>query len=212
MTNFILDILISYFLGAIPFAIIVVKVLKGMDVRLYGSKNAGATNVYRVAGIKAALLVGILDLGKGFCAVYFLHQILPPPASIPVLQLQIICAVAVIMGHMFTVFAGFKGGKGVLAGAGGFLALMPAAAGIAFGVFIIIVVLYRYISLGSICATVSVSIILLIEKYVLGKYIPTELLILSIIVAIVVIFAHRSNIARLFAGTENKIGKRQGNE
>lgn len=212
MTNFIIDILIAYFLGAIPFAIIVVKLLKGVDVRQYGSKNAGATNVYRVAGIKAALLVGILDLGKGFCAVYFLHQILPPPASIPVLQLQIICAVAVILGHMFTIFAGFKGGKGVLAGAGGFLALMPEAVGIAFGVFIIIVVLTRYISLGSICASLSVPIILIIEKYALNKYIQSELFILSIVVAVVVIFAHRSNIARLFAGTENKIGKRPRNE
>jgi glycerol-3-phosphate acyltransferase PlsY len=212
MTNFILDILIAYFLGAIPFAIMVVKVLKGVDVRHYGSKNAGATNVYRVAGIKAALLVGILDLGKGFVSVYFLPQILPPPATIPILQLQIICAVAVILGHMFTVFAGFKGGKGVLAGAGAFLALMPAAVGIAFGFFIIIVVLTRFISLGSICAALSIPVILFIEKYALGKYIPDELLILSIIIAIAVVFAHRSNIARLFAGTENKIGKRPRNE
>jgi len=204
----ILAALISYLLGSVPFAIIVTRLVKGVDVRDYGSKNAGATNVYRVAGLKVAILVGLLDLAKGFAAVFFVTKIFSNTDPITFLQLQIICAVTVVIGHMLTIFAGFKGGKGVLAAAGAFLALLPVEVGIAFGLFIIIVAITRYVSLGSISSTAFISLAVLFEKYFMDKNIAPEKIILSIIITVVVIVAHASNIKRLLSGSENKVGKK----
>jgi acyl phosphate:glycerol-3-phosphate acyltransferase len=208
MLNLIATVLTAYLLGSIPFAIIVTKLVKGVDVRNYGSKNAGATNVYRVAGIKTALFVGLLDLAKGFVAVYWIPHILNSPEIMTILQLQLICTVAVVIGHMLTIFARFKGGKGVLAAAGAFLALLPLEVGLAFVLFIIVLAVSRYVSLGSMSAALFLSLLILLEKFILNKTIAIELLILSAIITIVVIFAHKSNIKRLINGTENKIGKR----
>ena len=207
MLNSILAIIAAYVLGAIPFAIIVVRLVKGVDVRHYGSKNAGATNVYRVAGLKVALIVGILDLAKGFVSVYLVPQLFPPGDITSLLQLQLICTVVVVLGHMFTIFAGFKGGKGVLAAAGALLALLPLEVGLAFALFLITVILTKYVSLGSISAVLFLSLFVFFERFILNKQIPDELLILSTIIALVVALAHRSNISRLLSGTENKIGK-----
>ena len=204
----ILSALISYLLGSIPFAIIITRLVKGVDVREYGSKNAGATNVYRVAGLKVAMLVGLLDLTKGFVAVFFVTKIFSNTDPVTFLQLQIICAIAVVLGHMLTIFASFKGGKGVLAAAGAFLALLPAEVGIAFGLFIIIVAFTRYVSLGSISAAAFISLAVLIEKYLLNKNIAPEKIVLSVIITIVVVIAHSSNIKRLISGNENKVGKK----
>ncbi|HEQ99768.1 MAG TPA: glycerol-3-phosphate 1-O-acyltransferase [candidate division Zixibacteria bacterium] len=207
MLNSFLALISAYLLGSIPFAIIMVRILKGVDVRDYGSKNAGATNVYRVAGIKVALLVGLLDLAKGFAAVYFIPRIFQPADILSLLQLQLICTVAVVLGHMFTIFANLKGGKGVLAAAGAFLALLPLEVGLAFVLFIVILSLTGYVSLGSICAALFLTLFVLFERFILNKNIPDELVLLSAIISIVVVLAHRSNIGRLIAGTENKIGK-----
>ena len=208
MLYIILSVLISYLLGSIPFAIIITRLVKGVDVRQYGSKNAGATNVYRVAGLKVAILVGLLDLAKGFVAVFFVAGLFSNIDPLTLLQLQIICAIAVVLGHMLTIFAGFRGGKGVLAAAGAFLALLPVEVGIAFGIFIIIVVFTRHVSLGSISAATFLSIAVLFEKYILTIDIALEKIILSIIITLVVIIAHKSNIVRLLNGTENKVGKK----
>ena len=205
----IIAVIISYLLGSIPFAIIITRLVKGVDVRQYGSKNAGATNVCRVAGLKVALLVGLLDLAKGFVAVFYIARVFPDIGPLTVLQLQIICAVAVVIGHMLTIFAGFKGGKGVLAAAGAFLALLPLEVGIAFGIFIIIVIITRFVSLGSISAAAFISVAVLVEKFLLDKNIAMEKIILCVIITIVVIIAHKSNIKRLLNGTENKVGKKK---
>ena len=201
--------LIAYLLGSIPFAIIVTRIVRGVDVRDYGSKNAGATNVYRVAGLKSALAVGILDLFKGFVAVFWLAPLMADYSSLAVEYLQLIGAVSVVIGHMLTVFAGFKGGKGVLAAAGALLALLPAEVGISFGVFLVIVLVSRYISLGSILATFTLTAIVLIERFILKQPMPDRMIVLSVIITLVVIYAHRSNIVRLLKGTENKIGGRR---
>ncbi len=207
MLNSLLALITAYVIGSIPFAIIVVRMVKGVDVRDYGSKNAGATNVYRVAGIKVALLVGLLDLAKGFAAVYFVPRIFQPSDPLSLLQIQLICTVAVVLGHMFTIFAALKGGKGVLAAAGGLLALLPLEVGLAFGMFIIVLASTRYVSLGSLLATLFLTLFVLFERFILNKHIPDELVALSIVITLVVILAHRANIGRLMAGTENKIGK-----
>lgn len=202
-------VIISYLLGSIPFAIVITRIVKGVDVRDYGSKNAGATNVYRVAGLPTALTVALLDLAKGFMAVFWIAAIFSIDSPSSPLQLQIICALAATAGHMFTLFAGFKGGKGVLTAAGAFLALMPLEVGLAFGVFLIILILTRFVSLGSICAALFLSLFLCIEKFILSKPIAFELLILSFIISVAVVIAHKSNISRLLSGTEDKIGKRK---
>jgi len=209
MVKVIAAIIISYFLGSIPFAIIVTRIVKGVDVRQFGSRNAGATNVYRVAGLPAALFVGLLDLAKGFAAVFWIAAALNSPDQLSLLQLQIICAVAVMLGHMFTLFAGFKGGKGVLAAAGALLAIMPAEVGIAFAVFLIFAVSTRYISLGSITAALALFIVTYIEHFLLDRTKPTELLILVAVIALIVVLAHKSNIGRLLSGTENKVGRKK---
>lgn len=202
-------IIISYLLGSIPFAILITRIVKGVDVRDYGSQNAGATNVYRVAGLPTALTVALLDLAKGFVAVFWIATLFSSGGPLSPLQLQIICALAAIGGHMFTLFAGFKGGKGVLTAAGAFLALMPLEVGLAFGLFLIILVLTRYVSLGSISAALFLSLFIFFEKFILSKAIAPELLILSSIISLAVVIAHKSNISRLLSGTENKIGKRK---
>ncbi len=209
MIKVLAAIIISYFLGSIPFAIVVTRLVKNVDVRDYGSKNAGATNVYRVAGLPAALSVGLLDLAKGFVAVFWIAPIFADPNILSTLQLQIICAIAVMLGHMFTVFAGFKGGKGVLAAAGALLALLPAEVGLAFAVFLIIAVSTRYVSLGSIMASVTLFVITFVEHFLLGRTQPNEILVLVALIAVIVIFAHRTNISRLILGTENKIGRKK---
>jgi glycerol-3-phosphate acyltransferase PlsY len=201
-------IIISYLLGSIPFAILLTRIVKGVDVRDYGSKNAGATNVYRVAGLLTALTVALLDLAKGFTAVFWIATVFSSGGPPSLLQLQIICTLAAIGGHMFTLFAGFKGGKGVLTAAGALLALMPVEVGLAFGLFLIILMLTRYVSLGSISAALFLSLFIFFERFILSKTIAVELLILSSIISVAVVAAHKSNITRLLSGTENKIGKR----
>lgn len=202
-------VIISYLMGSIPFAILITRIVKGVDVRDYGSKNAGATNVYRVAGLPTALIVALLDLAKGFAAVFWIAALLSTEGPPSPLQLQIICALAATAGHMFTLFAGFKGGKGVLTAAGAFLALMPLEVGLAFGMFLIVLILTRYVSLGSIFAALFLCLFICFEKYILSKPIAIELVILSIVIALAVAIAHKSNISRLLSGTENKIGKRK---
>jgi len=202
-------VIISYLLGSIPFAILITRIVKRVDVRDYGSKNAGATNVYRVAGLPTALTVALFDLAKGFAAVFWIATLFSSSGPPSPLQLQIICALAAIGGHMFTLFAGFKGGKGVLTAAGAFLALMPMEAGLAFGLFLIILILTRFVSLGSIGAALFLSLFIFFEKFILSKTIAVELLILSSIISLTVVIAHKSNISRLLSGTENKIGKRK---
>jgi len=207
MLGFIIIILCAYLLGSVPFAIIVTHLAKGVDVRDDGSKNAGATNVYRVAGIWAALAVGVLDLCKGFMSVHFFPRLWHSPHEGYFLYLQIGCAVAVVLGHMFTVFAGFRGGKGVLAAAGAFLAWMPLEVGLAFAVFLITLLTTRYVSVGSLCAAAFLGVFVLIEKITIKKALASEMVVLTLAVCLLVIFAHRTNIKRLLAGTENKIGR-----
>jgi glycerol-3-phosphate acyltransferase PlsY len=209
MPSYIITIVLAYLLGAVPFAVMVTRIVKGVDVREYGSKNAGATNVYRVAGFWAALAVGALDLGKGFVAGQFLPRIWHSPAQQYFFYLQIACAVAVVLWHMFTIFAGFRGGKGVLAAAGVFLAWLPLEVGLAFAIFVIMLLITKYVSVGSLCAATFLGLFVLFEKLVMRKALPSELVALTVAICALVILAHHANIARLLAGSEHKIGRGQ---
>jgi glycerol-3-phosphate acyltransferase PlsY len=200
MLELILYIIGSYLLGAIPFSVIVGNAFAGVDIRKHGSGNAGATNVYRIAGPLAAVLATVLDVGKGALPVLVAKYVFPEFA-----WLQMVSGFAAVVGHVFPIFAGFKGGKGINTLLGMFLILLPLEVGICLFVFGIIFALTRIISAGSIVAGVSLSLIVLIEKYLMGKNVSPLLLSACIGVSLLVLFTHRANIRRLTKGEEKKL-------
>ncbi|MDR3049938.1 MAG: glycerol-3-phosphate 1-O-acyltransferase PlsY [Elusimicrobiota bacterium] len=192
MLNKILYIIFAYFCGAIPFAYILTKLFAGVDIRTVGSGNPGTTNVFRAAGKKVGILVFLLDVSKGFVPVYF--ACLADGGFV----FSAIVALAAMLGHIYTIFLKFKGGKGVATGLGVFLALMSAPTLSAFAVFIIVFLLFGYVSFGSI----SACIVLPIAAYFFGY--GLEPIIFASIIAFAIIYKHKSNIKRLIAGNENK--------
>lgn len=215
---------VSYMLGSISFAVIFTKIFTGNDVRDFGSKNAGMTNVARVAGKKAAALTFICDVAKGAVAVLlakvfgtFLIGLLAKSSDITAINPLIFGFFAgffVIIGHIYPVFFGFHGGKGVAAAFGIMLFIDWRAALIGISGFLIIFLFTRIVSISALSACISVPITTYFlydeSSYtipVLGMSQRTVCLIFAIIYALVVIFAHRSNIKRLINGTENKMGK-----
>lgn len=198
-----LILVLAYLIGSFPTAIIVGKVLKGIDIRDFGSGNAGATNVFRVLGWKAGLLVMLVDVFKGFFAAYWLPQWLPS-APIDFTTAQLLAGCAAVCGHIWTIFAGFRGGKGVGTAAGMLLALFPYVLFICLGIFLIVFALTRIVSISSIIAAISFPIVLTIFRYLLHIAIPLPLYLFSFMAAALIIFTHRSNIRRLLAGKENR--------
>ncbi|HID39797.1 MAG TPA: glycerol-3-phosphate 1-O-acyltransferase PlsY [Calditrichaeota bacterium] len=198
-------LLVSYLSGSFPTAIIAGKMLRKIDIREHGSGNAGATNVFRVLGWKAGVSVLLIDMLKGFIPVFWLAPLIYNGAGDYLIYYRILAAVGAIAGHVWTVFAGFKGGKGVGTSAGVFLGLAPWPLTIALLVFIILVALTRYVSLGSLLAALTFLTVLLMQRYVWSMPIPDVLIYLGTVVVILIWYAHRSNIKRLLQGTENKI-------
>lgn len=194
MLKIIIYLLLAYLCGAIPFGYVIAKLFKRVDIRTIGSGNPGATNVYRTISKPLGVLTLVLDLLKGFIPVYF--TMLLNPDSV---WLIIAVAFVTIIGHVFTVFLNFKGGKGVATGCGVFLALNPLAILICFLVFVLFLVLFRYVSFASIMAAATLPISL----YFLNSM--AEIVIFASIISILVIVRHISNIKRLLNGTENKI-------
>jgi len=186
----------AYLVGSIPFGIIIARVFGGVDPRSGGSKNIGATNVGRTAGRAAGILTLALDVGKGVAPMLALRLLFPDPL------LMTLTGIAAITGHLFPVFLGFKGGKGVATTCGVMLVVSPIAALLSLAVFSIVVLVKRYVSLGSIisCASLPVFLSVLPGARV---YVP-----MGVAVSILIIVKHRENIKRLVAGTENKVGKK----
>ncbi|GAB4380352.1 MAG: glycerol-3-phosphate 1-O-acyltransferase PlsY [Calditrichia bacterium] len=206
MINLLLMIIVCYLVGSIPTAIITGKLLRNIDVRDYGSGNAGATNVFRVLGWKAGIFVLLVDMAKGFVATVILYKIaMNSLSNLDADLLQIIAGLSAVFGHIWTVFANFKGGKGVGAGAGVIIGLVPGAVLVGIAVFIITVVLTRYVSLGSILASLTIPIYLFVNRFLLHQNVSLTLLIFGIFIPILIISTHRSNLKRLVDGTENKI-------
>lgn len=213
MLNLIVILLLSYIVGSIPTSIIVTKLVKGVDIRNYGSGNAGGTNVSRLLGKKYGLLVIVLDALKGALAVVLIARLylgnFPFPNSTPFddfTLVQLLAGIAAVAGHIWTVFAGFKGGKGIATGLGVLLSVVTLDMLLAVGVFIIVVSLSRYISLGSISAALSIPIIMIIRENVFAVDIPGyhSLLPFVILLALLVTYTHRANIKRILAGQESK--------
>ncbi|MCB0282903.1 MAG: glycerol-3-phosphate 1-O-acyltransferase PlsY [Calditrichae bacterium] len=195
---------VAYLFGSFPTAIIAGRLLKKIDIREHGSGNAGATNVVRVLGWKAGLVVLLIDMVKGFIPVFWLAPVITGINEHTV-YFQILAALAAIAGHIWTIFAGFRGGKGVGTAAGVFLGLAPLALSIALLFFIIVVALTRYVSLGSLLSSAAFIATMLIQKYYFNQDVPAVLLAVGTIIVALIWFAHRSNIARLLSGTESKI-------
>jgi acyl phosphate:glycerol-3-phosphate acyltransferase len=193
--------IVAYLLGSIPFGLLIVNAMSGADIRSTGSGNIGAANVARSAGPVAGILTLLLDAGKGYLAVWLAaHWTGGSP------RWMIAAAVMAVAGHMFPVWLGFSGGKGVATMFGVFLPICPEAVGAACLLWILLVAFWRYSSLGSIIAAAALP--LLIYLFYAPRHAPPEYLTFStILISLLVLWKHRSNIARLVAGTENRIGK-----
>jgi acyl phosphate:glycerol-3-phosphate acyltransferase len=188
----------SYLLGAVPTSYLAARLFRGIDLREHGSRNLGATNLYRVLGWRYAIPVGLLDAAKGLVPVL----VFAPRVSSSEL-FALICGLVAVVGHVFSVFVGFKGGKGVATAAGVMLGLTPAALGVAVLVWVALVYLTGYVSVGSIVA----AAIFPLAVYLLEPPDQPAMLWLDIAVAAAIVWFHRANIQRLFKGTENRFGR-----
>ena len=209
MITVLLVAVLSYLVGAIPTSLITGKILKGIDIRQHGSGNAGATNVFRVLGWKPGVFVLLFDGFKGFAATFWISHILIGSAPFSVEVLQIIAGCAAIVGHIWTVFAAFKGGKGVGTAGGMLIALYPVAFLVCIAIFIIMFAITRIVSVGSISAAITLPVTLIIFRFVLNQDVPDPLFVFSFFAAALIIFTHRSNIKRLMNGTENRFGSKK---
>lgn len=197
----IISLLLAYTLGSIPTAVWVGKIFYDTDVREYGSGNAGATNTFRVLGKKAGIPVLIIDALKGLAAVKLVDLFAQEPISdAAYVNYQLALGIAAVIGHIFPVFAGFRGGKGIATLLGLMLAVHHQGALLALGVFIVVFGLTRFVSLGSMTAALSFPFIIVL---VYQATIPS-LIIFSMFIAILVLITHQKNIERLFRREESK--------
>lgn len=181
----------AYLIGSIPTGLLLGKAY-GVDVRKEGSGNIGATNLYRTVGRKIGIITLIGDCLKGLLPVLFIKSSALPPEFAAWVGLAAFC------GHVFSVFLKFKGGKGVATALGVFLALAPMAVAIAIVLFMLLMVIWRYVSLGSICAAAAMPV----AVYLLGG--TTTVITMTSLIALIVIARHHENIRRLLSGTENR--------
>jgi len=209
MFSLVLIILFAYLVGSFPTSIVVGRMTRRIDIREHGSKNAGGTNAFRVLGWKAGLFVAMVDILKGVLATLLIAKIRVDPLTLDYELVQIIAGTSAVIGHVWTVLAKFKGGKGVATGGGMIIALFPWASLICFIIFAALVLTTRYVSLGSIIATSSLPFVLLTFDRMFGKSVSNSLLTFSILISCLIIFTHRSNIRRLINGTENRFEKLQ---
>lgn len=197
----ILMILAAYLLGAIPTSIWIGKRFYHLDIREHGSGNAGATNTIRVLGWKPGIPVLLFDIFKGWLAVNLIYlSRLYTPDTDAFVSFQILLGVAATLGHIFPVYAQFKGGKGVSTLVGIVLAIDPLSTGICFAVFILVLMITKYVSLSSLIAGLSFPVVVI----AVFRSSTISLIIFSVSVAILLIFTHRKNIVRLLKGEESK--------
>jgi glycerol-3-phosphate acyltransferase PlsY len=195
--------MIAYLIGSIPTAYWVGRYFHGIDIRKHGSKNAGATNTFRVLGKKSGWFVLMVDILKGVAAAtlpyWFQSQFIGFKDELLIMQLS--ASFSAVFGHVFPIFAGFRGGKGVATSLGIVIGLNPFAAAICLGVFLLVFLISKYVSLGAITA----AFIFPFVSYFIIKNDIRIMIIFSIVLSFLVIIAHRKNISRLLKGEENKM-------
>jgi glycerol-3-phosphate acyltransferase PlsY len=214
MTSVVVIMLLSYLVGSIPGSLWAGKVLYGIDLREHGSGNAGATNAFRVLGWKAGVVSTVIDLGKGLLAAGVIAPLLridplPTWGLVPWQATTVVCLVAglvAILGHMFPIWAKFQGGKGMNTAAGVLFALTPITTAIVLGIFVVVLLSFRYVSLASITAAIAFPSTVAIRRYLFDiESLDPSLLVFGAVMAAGIIFAHRSNIRRLLRGNENRV-------
>ena len=188
----------AYLLGSMSFATILVRIFRGVDVRGEGSGNAGATNVLRTSGRPLAIATMALDIGKGALAVLLMQAVTYDPRWLGA------AAFAAVLGHVFPVFFGFRGGKGVAAAIGGFAVLCPVAILLALAAFLLVVAVTRFVSLGSLTAAclLPLSMGLLFHA-------PEAEIVAAAATTLLLVLSHRANIRRLLDGTERRLGRKE---
>ena len=190
-------VVVGYVLGSLSFAVIVVRLKTGRDIRAEGSGNAGATNVLRGYGKGLAVLVAAGDVGKGAAAVLLVRLVTADP------RYAAAAGVAAVVGHIFPIYYGFRGGKGVATAVGAFLALAPLAMLVGLAIFFLVVIITRYVSLGS-CVTA-----VLLPPLAGLFHAPRAVLAAAAIVAVLIVLKHRENLERLARGEERKVGRQK---
>ena len=196
----VLLVLAAYLLGATPTSYIAGKLGRGIDLREHGSRNLGATNVYRVLGWKYAIPVGLIDAAKGALAVGVLGSLSGGPAWVPVAL-----GLAAVLGHMYSPYVGFRGGKGVATAAGVFLALAPLAVAISLPIWVGTLWAFGYVSVASL----TVAVLFPLWVRLTGPAAPYTFWA-SVALALLIVYSHRANIRRLLDGTENRFRTRKG--
>jgi glycerol-3-phosphate acyltransferase PlsY len=206
--------ILSYLIGSIPTSIIVARKARGIDIRHYGSGNAGGTNVIRVLGWKPGLFVIALDMAKGMVATMLVARLMEGPIPFSnatpfddFTVVQIIAGCSAILGHVWTVFAGFKGGKGIATAGGMLIGIAPIEVAVSFGVFAVVFLITHYVSLGSLSAAVAFPLTMFFRENVFMVDVPGygTLIFFSIGISLLIVYTHRTNIIRLLRGTENRI-------
>ncbi len=212
MITIVAILLLSYLVGSIPASVWIGKLLYGVDVRQHGSGNAGATNAFRVLGWKAGVLSTLVDVGKGLFAAGVIATLrlgAVPEAFGPweaATAIRLMAGVAAVAGHMYPVWAHFKGGKGVNTSAGVLFALTPVTMWITLLVFAVVLLAFRYVSLASLIAAIAFPATIAIRRYVFHiESLDPSLLIFGIVLASGIIYAHRKNIERLMRGQEARV-------
>ncbi|HSQ88033.1 glycerol-3-phosphate 1-O-acyltransferase PlsY [Romboutsia sp.] len=201
MLSYIIIIIIAYLLGNISTSYIVTKRLAGIDIRTQGSGNAGSTNVLRTLGKKAGAMTFLGDLLKGIMAV-LLSQLIAKFTGLDVVTAGYIAVVGVVCGHNWPAFLGFRGGKGVATSFGAMIAVNPIIALCCFAIFLIVVLITKYVSLGSVVSISMSPVIMMLVQNKRG-------VVVTLFLAGLIIYTHRENIKRLLKGTERKIGQKK---
>lgn len=196
------SVVLAYLFGSIPTAVWWGRAFHGIDVREHGSRNAGATNTFRVLGPRAGVPVLLIDVMKGFLPV----RVLPNLSGLEVdgegwMWLRVVLVLATVLGHLYPVFAGFRGGKGVATSLGGVLAVHPGAALICVAAFVVVFSLSRYVSLGSMTAAVAYPLAVVL---VFHESSPVKVGF-AVLLCLLVLYTHRQNIGRLWRGEENRM-------
>lgn len=202
-------LVLSYLIGAFPSSVVYGRVFRGIDVRKHGSGNAGATNAWRVLGWRLGLAVLVTDVAKGVAATAAIPRIPFPLGALPVdlPTAAVLCGVVAVVGHVFPVYIGFRGGKGVATAAGVLVGLLPIPAAIAVGVFAVAVTTSGWVSLGSLLGAWAVPVATLLHPG--SAAYPPLVLALTGLLALFITYTHRANIRRLLDGTERSFPRLQ---